>query len=382
MTLLLIYGIVAIGISFLCSVLEAVLLSITPSYTRAYMDKNPVVGTRIEKLKARVDQPLAAILTLNTVAHTAGAAGVGAQAAAIYGDAAIGIASAVMTLLVLVLSEIIPKTLGANHWRTLAPVVSLVLVVMVRLLKPFVWLSDQITTLFSKQEDDNKHVRAEIEAMAMFGSQVGALHQQESEIIKGLMKFRHTPIRNIITPRNKLFRVSKELSVEEFCKQHGSSPFSRVLVFDKDPDDIIGYVFKSDAILANVRVKPNYRIGKLTKPLYVVSENMSLPSLFTNMLTKRTHMSLIIDEYGEVKGIVTLEDLLESLLQVHIFDEKDSSSDEETENLKRWSELNSDPDLLDIPPVDMSLDEQTTLDTGDSNQTLVIEPTASTDKNK
>jgi len=362
-TLLLIYGVLAIGISFICSVLEAVLLSITPSYIQALTEKNATVAERIDKLKARVDQPLAAILTLNTVAHTAGAAGVGAQAAAIYGDAAIGIASAVMTLLVLVLSEIIPKTLGANHWRSLAPSVSLILVFMVRILAPFVWLSDQITTLFSKKEDDGKHVRAEIEAMAMFGSQVGALHQQESEIIKGLMKFRHTAIRNILTPRNKLFRISKEMSVEDFCKQHGSNQFSRILVFDKDPDDIIGYVFKSDAILANVRVKPNYKIGKLTKPLYVVSESMSLPSLFTNMLTKHIHMSLIIDEYGEVRGIVTLEDLLEALLQVHIFDEKDNSAEVDKESVKGESEPLIDPDL-------------------NADENLVIEPAVSADKDK
>ncbi len=374
MTLLLIYGFIAIAVSFICSVLEAVLLSITPSYVSALTDKNPKVGQRIAKLKERVDQPLAAILTLNTIAHTAGAAGVGAQAAALYGDAAIGIASAIMTLLVLVLSEIIPKTLGATYWRRLAPSVSWILLGLIRLLKPFVWLSDHVTKLFSKQDKEFKHVRAEIEAMAMFGSQVGVLHQRESEIIKGLMRFRHTPIREVMTPRNKLFKVSKDLSVEEFCKLYGSNPFSRILVFDQGPDDIIGYVFKTDAILANVRVKPNYRIAKLTKPLYMVAENTKLPTLFTDMLTKRTHMTLIIDEYGEVKGIVTLEDLLEAMLQVHIFDEKDNSNEEWPESVKKWSSANNvlsnseDQLINDLDTVEV--------------ENLVIDPRRSADQDK
>jgi CBS domain containing-hemolysin-like protein len=344
MTLLLIYGFVAIGVSFFCSVLEAVLLSITPSYVRATIENNPVAGKRIEKLKERVDQPLAAILTLNTIAHTAGAAGVGAQAAALYGDTAIGIASAIMTLLVLFLSEIIPKTLGANHWRSLAPLVSYFLIIMVKVLAPFIWLSDQITKLFSKKDDDQSHVRAEIEAMAMLGSQVGALDDHETEIIKGLLKFQHTQIREVMTPRKQIFRISKDMSVERFCKEHGSVPYSRVLVYDDNPDDIIGYVFKTDVILANVRVKPNYRIGKLTKKLYIVSTNMSLPALFNKMLTKRVHMSLVVDEYGEVSGIVTLEDLLETMLQVHIFDEKDSNPRTETNDESANPEMYSDED--------------------------------------
>lgn len=362
MTLLFVYIFLAIGISFLCSILEAVLLSITPSYVRALADENEKVSARIDGLKSRVDQPLAAILSLNTIAHTAGAAGVGAQAAAIWGDTAVGIASAIMTLLVLVFSEIIPKTLGANHWRTLAPSVSLILVWMVNLLRPFVWLSDKITLLFSKKQDDAKYVRSEIEAMAMFGSQVGALQEQESEIIQGLLQFRHIPLRKVMTPRNRLFKVQKDMTVEEYGKQHGSVSFSRVLVFNEDPDDIIGFVLKSDIMLANARLDSNFKVSKLLKPLYVVSENMSLPALFTNMLQQRLHISLVIDEYGDVQGIVTLEDLLETLLQVHIFDEKDNSNQAHPEVLKKWQHL-FDEDGHFISD-----------DNDENDSTLVVEP--------
>ena len=323
MFLLITFALFAILISFLCSVMEAVLLSITPSYIGNMAKSSPKVAKRIKKLKDKVDQPLAAILTLNTIAHTAGAAGVGAKAAQLFGDAAIGIASAVLTLLVLVFSEIIPKTLGANYWRGLAPSVSLALVWMVRGLKPFIVLSDLITKLFSKKQDESKFIRAEIEAMAEIGSESGALQQDESDIIQSLMQFRHLELRTIMTPRNKLFKIHKDMSVEEYARQHGSVSYSRILVYDKSPDDIIGFALKTDILLAQSRVKPDYRVSKIVKPIYTVSEKQSLPKLFTSLLEQRSHICLIVDEYGDVQGIVALEDILEALLQVDIIDERD-----------------------------------------------------------
>lgn len=323
MVLLITFALLAILVSFVCSVMEAVLLSVTPSYIASKAKESPKVAARIKKLKDKVDQPLAAILTLNTIAHTAGAAGVGAQASALYGDAAIGIASAVMTLLVLVFSEIIPKTLGATYWRRLAPFVSLSLVWLVIALKPFIKLSDLITQLFSKKQDESQFIRQEIEAMAEIGSESGALQPGESDIIQSLLQFRQVELRSIMTPRNKLFKVHKDLTVEEYSKEFGSVPYSRILVFDKEPDDIIGYVLKSDIMLAHSRVKPDYRVSKLVKPLYTVSEKQALPQLFTSLLEQRAHISLIIDEYGDVQGIATLEDIIETLLKVDIVDERE-----------------------------------------------------------
>ena len=323
MVLLITFALLAILVSFVCSVMEAVLLSVTPSYIASKAKESPKIAARIKKLKDKVDQPLAAILTLNTIAHTAGAAGVGAQASALYGDAAIGIASAVMTLLVLVFSEIIPKTLGATYWRRLAPFVSLSLVWLVIALKPFIKLSDLITQLFSKKQDESQFIRQEIEAMAEIGSESGALQPGESDIIQSLLQFRQVELRSIMTPRNKLFKVHKDLTVEEYSKEFDSVPYSRILVFDKEPDDIIGFVLKSDIMLAHSRVKPDYRVSKLVKPLYTVSEKQALPQLFTSLLEQRAHISLIIDEYGDVQGIATLEDIIETLLKVDIVDERE-----------------------------------------------------------
>lgn len=203
MTLLLVYMLVAITVSFLCSVMEAVLLSITPSYVALIRKQQPLLAERVAKLKDNIDQPLAAILTLNTIAHTAGAAGVGAQAAVVFSDAAVGIASAIMTLLVLVLSEIIPKTLGANYWRALTPIVSVSLVGLVFILKPFVWFADILTRFLGRNYDEAYYIRQEIEAMADIGTESGALRQDESEIIRSLLHFRHAKLDTLMTPRDR-----------------------------------------------------------------------------------------------------------------------------------------------------------------------------------
>lgn len=326
----------AIGISFICSVMEAVLLCITPSYIARLKKDKPKVAARIHGLKEKVDQPLAAILTLNTVAHTAGAAGVGAQAAAVFGDAAIGIASAVMTLLVLVLSEIIPKTLGANYWRALAPLVSGVLVVLVRVLKPFIWLSDQITKLLGSKESESHFIREEIEAMAEMGSEAGALQEEESQIIRSLLKFRHLKLDALLTPRTVLFKVHKDITVDEYLKEHGSIAFSRVLVFDQDSDDIIGFVHKNDIMLAYHRLGEDYKIAKLVKPIYTVPETLHVPTLFQTLLEKRIHISLVVDEYGDVQGIVTLEDMIETLMGMEIVDEREQTLDMRVMAKEKW----------------------------------------------
>ncbi|MCF6434814.1 MULTISPECIES: CNNM domain-containing protein [Pseudoalteromonas] len=338
MFLLITYMLLAISISFLCSVMEAVLLSITPSYIAILKKDKPVLANKVQQLKDNIDKPLAAILTLNTVAHTAGAAGVGAQAAVVFSDAAVGIASAVMTLLVLVLSEIIPKTLGATYWRGLTPIVTQSLVWLVKVLKPFVWLSDILTRTIGKKESEAHYIRQEIEAMAEIGSEAGALQQEETETIRSLLRFRHAKIEHVMTPRTVLFKVHKDITVNEYLSEHGSVPFSRILIFDKNGDDIIGFVHKNDIMLAYHRLGEDYKIGKLVKPLYTVPETLNAPSLFQTLLEKRIHIALVIDEYGDVQGIVTLEDMLESLMGMDIIDEREQSTNMQQAAKKKWRE--------------------------------------------
>lgn len=336
----------AIVISFLCSIMEAVLLSITPSYIALLRKQKPKLAKRVEALKQNIDQPLAAILTLNTIAHTAGAAGVGAQAAVVFSDAAVGIASAIMTLLVLVLSEIIPKTLGANHWRALTPIVAKGLIYLVVVLKPFVWFADKLTNLLGRNYDEAFYIRQEIEAMADIGSESGALHQEESEIIRSLLHFRHAKLELIMTPRTVLFKVHKDITVNQYLAEHGSSSFSRVLVYDKNGDDIIGFVHKNDIMLAYHRIGEEYKISKLVKPIYTVPETLYVPTLFHTLLAERTHICLVIDEYGEVQGIATLEDMIEALMGLDIIDEHDQSANMQMVAKQRWRQRLAASDKL------------------------------------
>ncbi|MGS0537248.1 hemolysin family protein [Pseudoalteromonas sp. SaAl2] len=346
MTLLIVYMLAAIVISFLCSIMEAVLLSITPSYIALLRKQKPKLAKRVEALKQNIDQPLAAILTLNTIAHTAGAAGVGAQAAVVFSDAAVGIASAIMTLLVLVLSEIIPKTLGANHWRALTPIVAKGLIYLVVVLKPFVWFADKLTNLLGRNYDEAFYIRQEIEAMADIGSESGALHQEESEIIRSLLHFRHAKLESIMTPRTVLFKVHKDITVNQYLAEHGSSSFSRVLVYDKNGDDIIGFVHKNDIMLAYHRIGEEYKISKLVKPIYTVPETLYVPTLFHTLLAERTHICLVIDEYGEVQGIATLEDMIEALMGLDIIDEHDQSANMQMVAKQRWRQRLAASDKL------------------------------------
>lgn len=358
MLLLITYMVLAIVISFLCSVMEAVLLSITPSYIGVLRKENEALAKRVQSLKDNIDQPLSAILTLNTVAHTAGAAGVGAQAAVVFSDAAVGIASAVMTLLVLVLSEIIPKTLGASYWRALTPSVSVSLLFLVKVFKPFVWMADRLTRLLGKKEDEAHYIRQEIEVMAELGSKAGALNQDESDTIRSLLNFRTASLKDVMTPQTVLFKVHKDMTVDDYLSEHGSVPFSRVLVFDEDGDDVIGFVHKNELMLAYHRLGHDYRVGKLVKSLYTVPETLSAPSLFQNLLQRREHIALVVDEYGAVQGIVTLEDLLESLIGVDIVDEHDRVSDMQAEAQQLWRErLDSQDKIIDNSGLSSSADE-------------------------
>jgi len=241
-----------------------------------------------------------------------------------------------MTLLVLVLSEIIPKTLGANYWRALTPSVTYSLRFLVISLKPFVWCAQKLTNLMGPKHDEAYYIRQEIEAMADIGTESGALHEDESEIIRNLLHFRHAKLSDLMTPRTVIFKVHKDLTVNQYLNEHGSSSFSRVLIFDKDADDIVGFVHKNDIMLAYHRLGTDYKISKLIKPIYTVPTSQNVSSLLQTLLTQRTHICLVVDEYGEVRGIVTLEDMIESLMGLEIVDERDQSTNMRAVAKQRW----------------------------------------------
>ncbi|MCG8392959.1 MAG: CNNM domain-containing protein [Pseudomonadales bacterium] len=331
MTLLIVFAAISIGFSFLCSILEAALLSITPSYIAGLRESRPKLYKSLRAYKDDIDKPLSAILTLNTVAHTVGATGVGAQVAVVFGEAWLGAASAVMTLAILVLSEIIPKTIGAKYWRSLAPMLPPVLKVTMTTLMPFVWLSKLITSQIGGNEDD-VDVRAEIRALADMGKDQQALDDDEYKVIRNILHLNDVKVGAIMTPRTVCRTVTPEMTAEEFQDREKGQPFSRFPVMTPS-GETRGYIHKSDLL----GVAPEQTMGALAHQVSMVSTIMNIQDLFHAMLTQRQHMAVVYDEHGTWVGLITLEDILESILGREIMDETDNVADLRLYARQRWS---------------------------------------------
>jgi CBS domain containing-hemolysin-like protein len=324
MTLLIIYVLAALGFSFLCSVAEAVILSISSAYVSVSMNQGKKSGAILHELSEDINRPLAAILTLNTIAHTMGAAGAGAQAAVVFGDAYLGFASAVLTLLILVFSEIIPKTLGATYWRQLARPTAYFLKYLVLILYPFVLLSNKLTSRFTDESPLKGLNRGELHAMAEMSHKEGLLEYQEANILQSLLSLDALTVKEAMTHRTVVFKVSEDMTVNTFFHKHASKAFSRIPVYeDSESEKISGFVIKSDLLLAQARGNGHKLLSEYRKDMVALLRSTPLAETFRHFLQSRTHILLVIDEYGGMEGILTLEDLLESLLGFEIVDEKD-----------------------------------------------------------
>ncbi len=334
MMLLLIYVLIALGFSFLCSIAEAVLLSVTTAHVALLEKQGKPSGTLLRKLKSDVNKPLAAILTLNTIAHTVGAAGAGAQAVAVFGNAYVAVASAILTLLILIFSEIIPKSLGAHYWRQLAPVTAIALKYLVIILYPFVKVSEKLTGSLTHGPTLSGFSRDEFLAVADLSYQEGQIAEQESQLLKNLLLFRDARVSEAMTPRTVIFSLSETVTVEEFFHKYDHTPFSRVPIYGQNPEDITGFVFRSDLLLAQARGNSTSILSNYRKEITVTMKSMSLSHVFNEFLRSRVHMMLVVDEYGGVEGIITLEDVLETLLGLEIVDEKDEKVDMQKEALR------------------------------------------------
>jgi len=335
MGLLIFYICLALGVSFLCSIMEAVLLSISASFVAQQEQEHPKLGAILKKFKDNIDQPLAAILSLNTIAHTVGAAGAGAQAAAVFGDAYIGIISAVLTFLILVISEIIPKTLGAAYWRQLTPIVVKLLAVTTVSMWPLVKMSEMLTRLLTKNKPKTKVHRDEFIALAELGSKEGIFHRYESRVLQNLFLLRDIRTRDIMTPRTVVFALSESDTVGEAISANQTFYFSRIPIYGKDLDDIKGFALKYE-ILRVGQNNPGQRLTELCRPIHVLSGGLTLHDMFERMMTDSTHIALVIDDYGGTEGIVTMEDFIETLLGLEIIDEIDTVEDMQESAREQW----------------------------------------------
>lgn len=351
MILLILYLLIALCVSFFCSISEAVLLSVRPSYVAALERQGSGGARALRSLRDNLDRPLAAILTANTIAHTVGAAGVGAQAVVVFGNEYLGLTSAVLTLLILVLSEIIPKTLGATYWHQLAPLFGVLIQGLTKLLYPFVWISEKLTRLLSRSDTSTyTFSRDEMAAMAEIGAKEGLLEAKDLKIVTNLLRLNRLSVRDIMTPRPVVFSVPADMKVQEFFSQHSKEPFSRIPVYGENPDDVTGYVLKSDLLVAQARDDFERPVSEFKRNLLMIPDTISASVTFDRLIHEKSHVSLVVDEYGTIKGLVTLEDVVETLVGLEITDELDKVKDMRALAHTRWRErmeaIGIDPDSI------------------------------------
>ncbi len=326
MTLLFIYLAIAIGVSFVCSVLEAVLLSITPSFVQQMNVDRPARAKTLVRVKDKLDESLSSILILNTFAHTMGAAGVGAQAIQVFGAEWETLIAVLLTLAILYFSEIIPKTLGAKFWRQLAMPAAITIFGLVKLVYPLVWLSTRLTRLFGKKKG-NEVTRKEIIALASLGHQDGTLFSQENDYLTNLFNLRDVSTEDILTPRSVVHMLQADVTVSDALDDPETQQFSRMPIYGENPDDVQGKVLRADLFQAERDGHGSSPVKQFSKKIMHVSEKLPVYQLLDSLIKQSNHLCLVDDEFGQTAGVVTLEDAIETLLGREIVDESDAVAD-------------------------------------------------------
>ena len=322
-----IFLILALGVSFLCSLLEAIILSVTWSHIEILSKDDIRSGKRLKELKEDIDVPLAAILTLNTISHTIGAAGVGSEFNKL-GNEWFTVASIILTILILVFSEIIPKTLGAIYWKRLAPSSAYMLDFLIWITWPIVVVLNSFSRRISEGNEDQKEMtREEMIAVAEMGENQGALEKQETQVIKNLLTMDKILAEDVMTPSTVMLTFQRKDEVGKIVDEHSPIPFSRIPVREENLDDIIGVVFRSKIMELYGDGNSEVPMEDLISELSTVSPEDSIATLLDEFLKKREHIFLVVDEYGTTQGIITLEDAVETLLGAEIVDESDSVED-------------------------------------------------------
>ena len=336
MTLLLIYLFIALTVSFLCSIMEAVLLSSPISYLKVKEEAGKRGAIIMIKLKQNIDRPLSAILSLNTVAHTVGAAGVGAQATIVFGEEYFGLVSAILTILILVLTEIFPKTIGARYWRELAGVSAIIIRAMIFITYPLVIASSFITKIFSKKGAEHTTSREEISVLANIGEEEGVFGEKENKIIQNLIRLKSIKTYEVMTPRVVVSVADENMELDDFLKNKEYLRFSRIPIYSENDEHITGYVFRQTVFEKLAEDKIGLKLKDLKREIVFIPNSKPLLGVWELLLEKKEHIAVVVDEYGGMDGIVTMEDIIETLLGFEIVDEKDTITDMQQFARERW----------------------------------------------
>lgn len=337
MTELIIYGLISITFSFLCSIWEAVLLSITPSYIKRLETENPNIGKIVAEFKSDIDRPLSAILTLNTIAHTVGAILVGAKASEIYGTNALdvfgfafpyeGIVAGIMTLLILFASEIIPKTIGANNWKELTPFTIKCVQFIVIALSPLVWLSNLLTKMLKKDKEKSVFSKNDFSAMTDVMKDSGGIITEDHTFIKNVLNFDAMKAQDVMTPKPVMFMAPEDQPLSEFYEKHEKIPYSRIPLYSEKEDNITGFFLRNDLLIHMIEGHAEKPLSSLKKSIQIISDDTPLRTIFSILSQQTNHLAVIVNQYGSVVGLISLEDIIETLLGFEIVDETDSVSD-------------------------------------------------------
>jgi len=327
MNLLFLYFFLALGVSFLCSLLESIILSVTHAHAAVMAKTDMLGGDIMQNLKKDINRPLAAILTLNTIANVVGAAGVGAQTLMLFGNKWVALSSGILTLSILIFSEIIPKTIGAIYWKSLVSVAAYTILGLIFITFPFVYFSEHFSKLIHKRSVPQKVSREEVIAMAEVGEHEGTILEKESDIIDNLLTLNEVPAEDVLTPRNVVFALQKDQTVGEIIQEHSPIAFSRIPVYNKDMDDVIGVIHRYDLVNKQAEDQFDVTMEELHEPVYFVQQEDSVAFILDEFVKRRQQMFIVTDEFGTTTGIITLEDAIETLLGVEIVDEHDSVVD-------------------------------------------------------
>jgi CBS domain containing-hemolysin-like protein len=327
--------------------MESVLLSTPVSFLNVKEESGHKSATTFIKLKNNIERPLSAILSLNTIAHTIGAAGVGVQATKMFGELYFGIISAILTLLILVFSEIIPKTIGARYWRRLALVSGIIINTMVIITFPLVIMTGYLTNLFSRNKNELSVSREEIAVMANIGTEEGIFDEKENKIIQNLIRLKTVKVSEIMTPRVVVTVADENMSLKEFLIKKEFLYYSRIPIYSKNNENITGYVFRQTVFEKLAEEETNLKLRDICREIVVTHEFQTLLNLWEVLLEKKEHIALIVDEYGGMDGIVTMEDIIETVLGLEIVDERDRIIDMQQYARERWNKRKAKYNILD-----------------------------------
>ena len=328
MTALLIYFFISLFISLLCSLLESVILSVSHAHLAVLVKAGSKRGKLMSSLKEDINRPLSAILTINTIAHTLGAAGVGAQTYVVFGNEYVAISSIILTFSVLFFSEIIPKTLGANYTKSLVGFSAYTIRVLIFIVFPMVFIGEKISKFLKRNDkDESKASREELIAMAELSEDEGAIDSQEGDIIENLMKLDNISAEEVMTPRSVIFSLEDDDTVGRVVDKYSPLVFSRIPIYKESLDQVIGFVHRYDLVNKQGEDKFDVTMEQLMEPVHTVKDSDSVSNILDQFVKRRQQIFIVEDEFGTTTGLITLEDAIETLLGVEIVDEHDNVVD-------------------------------------------------------